>query len=62
MSHVWYHVSEDFFDSVLVGHHWWDFIPKVVVDQVSIEAGFGVQSLHANYLNVGITDLCFQFT
>ncbi|KAL7505153.1 hypothetical protein ACHAXN_002649 [Cyclotella atomus] len=33
MSHVWYHVSEDFFDSVLVGHHWWDFIPKVVVDQ-----------------------------
>jgi protein Mpv17 len=34
MSHVWYHVSEDFFDGVLVGHHWWDFIPKVVVDQV----------------------------
>lgn len=37
MSHVWYHVSEDFFDGVLVGHHWWDFIPKVVVDQVSFE-------------------------
>jgi len=36
MSHVWYHVSEDFFDGVLVGHHWWDFIPKVVVDQVCL--------------------------
>ena len=36
MSHVWYHVSEEFFDGVLVGHHWWDFIPKVVVDQVSL--------------------------
>jgi hypothetical protein len=35
MSHVWYHVSEDFFDGVLKVHHWWDFIPKVVVDQVS---------------------------
>ena len=36
MSHVWYHISEDFFDGVLIGHHWWDFIPKVVVDQVCI--------------------------
>jgi hypothetical protein len=34
MSHVWYHVSEDFFDGVLGGVHWWDFIPKVVADQV----------------------------
>lgn len=33
MSHVWYHVSEDFFDNVLQLHAWWDFIPKVVVDQ-----------------------------
>ncbi|KAL3792812.1 hypothetical protein HJC23_002619 [Cyclotella cryptica] len=33
MSHVWYHVSEDFFDGVLGGVHWWDFIPKVIVDQ-----------------------------
>ncbi|KAL7526893.1 hypothetical protein ACHAXR_001698 [Thalassiosira sp. AJA248-18] len=33
MSHVWYHVSEDFFDNVLNLHAWWDFIPKVVVDQ-----------------------------
>ncbi|KAL7519233.1 hypothetical protein ACHAWX_004017 [Stephanocyclus meneghinianus] len=33
MSHVWYHVSEDFFDGVLGGVHWWDFIPKVVADQ-----------------------------
>ena len=33
MSHVWYHVSEDFFDNVLELHAWWDFIPKIVVDQ-----------------------------
>ncbi|KAL3792810.1 hypothetical protein HJC23_002617 [Cyclotella cryptica] len=33
MSHVWYHVSKDFFDRVLGGVHWWDFIPKVIVDQ-----------------------------
>lgn len=33
MSHVWYDVSEDFFDNVLNLHAWWDFIPKVVVDQ-----------------------------
>lgn len=34
MSHVWYHVSEDFFDTVLKLHAWWDFVPKVVVDQL----------------------------
>lgn len=34
MSHVWYHVSEDFFDNILGLHAWWDFIPKVVVDQL----------------------------
>lgn len=33
MSHVWYHVSEDFFENVLNLHAWWDFVPKVVVDQ-----------------------------
>lgn len=33
MSHVWYQVSEDFFDNVLQLHAWWDFIPKVIVDQ-----------------------------
>lgn len=33
MSHVWYRVSEDFFDNVLNLHAWWDFVPKVVVDQ-----------------------------
>lgn len=33
MSHVWYHVSEDFFDNILHLNAWWDFIPKVVVDQ-----------------------------
>jgi len=34
MSHVWYHVSEDFFDNILHLHAWWDFVPKVVVDQL----------------------------
>mmetsp|Transcript_15488 Transcript_15488/g.32585 ORF Transcript_15488/g.32585 Transcript_15488/m.32585 type:complete len:407 (+) Transcript_15488:148-1368(+) len=34
MSHVWYHVSEDFFETTLkLDHVWWDFLPKVVVDQ-----------------------------
>ena len=33
MSHVWYHVSEDFFENILHLHAWWDFIPKIVVDQ-----------------------------
>jgi hypothetical protein len=28
-----YHVSEDFFDNTLSLHAWWDFIPKVIVDQ-----------------------------
>jgi len=34
MCHVWYHVSEDFFENVLQLHAWWDFIPKIVVDQL----------------------------
>ena len=34
MSHVWYHVSEDFFDNTLHLHAWWDFVPKVVIDQL----------------------------
>jgi len=33
MSHVWYRVSEDFFDNVMHLHAWWDFVPKVIVDQ-----------------------------
>ncbi len=34
MSHVWYHVSEDFFDNVIqLRHVWWDFVPKVILDQ-----------------------------
>ena len=33
MSHVWYHVSEDFFENTLHLSAWWDFIPKVIVDQ-----------------------------
>ena len=34
MSHVWYHVSEDFFDNVVrLPHAWWDFLPKVALDQ-----------------------------
>ena len=34
MSHIWYHVSEDFFDNTLHLSAWWDFLPKVVVDQL----------------------------
>ena len=34
MSHVWYYVSEDFFiNTVQLQHVWWDFIPKVILDQ-----------------------------
>lgn len=33
MSHVWYQVSENFFDHVLQLTQWWSFIPKVIVDQ-----------------------------
>lgn len=34
MCHVWYHVSEDFFDNVVNLHHaWWSFMPKILVDQ-----------------------------
>jgi protein Mpv17 len=35
MSHVWYHVSEDFFDNVIqLKHVWYDFVPKVILDQL----------------------------
>ena len=34
LSHVWYEVSEDFFENVLKLTEWWSFIPKVVIDQV----------------------------
>lgn len=33
MSHVWYQVSESFFDNVAHLTAWWSFIPKVAVDQ-----------------------------
>lgn len=35
MSHIWYDVSEDFFDNVLNLHAWWDFLPKVLLDQAT---------------------------
>mmetsp|Transcript_12806 Transcript_12806/g.27240 ORF Transcript_12806/g.27240 Transcript_12806/m.27240 type:complete len:376 (-) Transcript_12806:182-1309(-) len=34
LSHVWYDVSEDFFENVLKLTQWWSFIPKVVIDQI----------------------------
>mmetsp|Transcript_30916 Transcript_30916/g.52831 ORF Transcript_30916/g.52831 Transcript_30916/m.52831 type:complete len:365 (-) Transcript_30916:155-1249(-) len=34
LSHVWYQVSEDFFETVLRWTEWWSFVPKVVVDQI----------------------------
>lgn len=33
LSHVWYQVSEDFFENVMQWTEWWSFVPKVVVDQ-----------------------------
>ena len=34
LSHVWYYVSEDFFINIVqLQHVWWDFIPKVILDQ-----------------------------
>ena len=34
MSHVWYNLSEDFFDDVLrMDRAWWDFVPWVILDQ-----------------------------
>ena len=34
MSHFWYNLSEDFFNNVVhLTGHWWDFVPKIVVDQ-----------------------------
>ena len=53
MSHVWYHVSEDFFDNTLHLHAWWDFIPKVVVDQ----AVFGPIWNNSYILLLGIMQL-----
>jgi len=34
LSHVWYNVSEDFFEEVLRWTEWWSFFPKVVIDQI----------------------------
>jgi len=33
LSHVWYHVSEDFFTKVAHLTAWWSFLPKIAVDQ-----------------------------
>lgn len=33
MSHVWYDVSEYFFNDIFGWTEWWGFIPKVIVDQ-----------------------------
>ncbi len=34
MSHLWYHASDFFFDDVVrLRHAWWDFAPKVALDQ-----------------------------
>ncbi|KAL3789210.1 hypothetical protein HJC23_002795 [Cyclotella cryptica] len=33
LSHVWYQISEDWFDNVLHWTEWWSFVPKVVIDQ-----------------------------
>ncbi|KAL3816155.1 hypothetical protein ACHAXA_001642 [Cyclostephanos tholiformis] len=34
MSHLWYDLSEDFFDDVLrMDRAWWDFVPRVILDQ-----------------------------
>mmetsp|Transcript_16933 Transcript_16933/g.27512 ORF Transcript_16933/g.27512 Transcript_16933/m.27512 type:complete len:349 (+) Transcript_16933:314-1360(+) len=34
MSHVWYHLSDDLFENFLHLHAWWDFLPKIAVDQL----------------------------
>ena len=34
LSHVWYNLSEGFFNNVLhIKQEWWSFLPKIVVDQ-----------------------------
>ena len=33
LSHVWYQVSEDWFENVFHWTEWWSFVPKVAVDQ-----------------------------
>ena len=53
MSHVWYRVSEDFFDNVLHLHAWWDFLPKIVVDQFV----FGPIWVNAYILLLGVLQL-----
>ena len=54
MSHVWYHVSEDFFDNVLrMQHVWYDFVPKVILDQ----AVFGPIWNNSYILLLGIMQL-----
>jgi len=53
MSHVWYRVSEDFFDNVLNLHAWWDFLPKIVVDQFV----FGPIWINAYILLLGVMQL-----
>jgi protein Mpv17 len=33
LSHIWYHMSENFFTNIVHLTAWWSFIPKIVVDQ-----------------------------
>ncbi|KAL7504496.1 hypothetical protein ACHAXN_002137 [Cyclotella atomus] len=33
LSHVWYQVSEDWFENVFHWTEWWSFVPKVAIDQ-----------------------------
>jgi hypothetical protein len=35
LSHIWYNLSEDFFQNSLGWTAWWAVFPKVVLDQVS---------------------------
>jgi len=35
LSHVWYQVSENFFENVLQWTEWWVFVPKIILDQTS---------------------------
>ena len=35
LSHVWYQVSENFFDNVLHLTEWWSVFPKVAIDQTT---------------------------
>ena len=54
MSHVWYNLSENFFDDVLrMDRAWWDFVPRVILDQ----AVFGPIWNNSYILLLGIMQL-----